>query len=964
MLHKRSVIAAAVIPVLALVATVVAVAGAPPPAVAAVPEDCDFPTTARSWHKNVDRFTVCTSFPFEWIGVDTRTGNQNGRMLGRFDQWYKLDGKSLTVERSFRISALAGSASGTMLPGVDIEITNPCLVEVPYGCTSDEPARLVYWRALVAGMSFTKTFSETFHLPTPSTSIVPRGVLRDALVIQSRPVSPGAMPIPAQTEPVDGYDFWCDAIKGGSWAGCVNREVDPGITFDATKNPLLRPVAHHIAAAQSRLPGSPGGKDAAFELIDNQSEIAANRNRHCDGNAAFQYDKPRNDACDDFPFAMVKQTGVTPFSVMPVPATAEAARDATLTSFILDNHLFAGDKFTVGTKLDDAKEGSVAPYSALNNQFNAYSNNASCEDWSGGDATNSIRLPNGQRAWFFSDSFLGSPPSRRNFFGFSSLHNSIVMQNGTSMRTITGGNTCQEGNLSKEFWDRYAKTIADAPDQGGFYWTGDQQLVDGDTVVKFYYHGRPSGDLWVNDYSAVARIPVSQFANSVMTVTPTPMRCSTDPKVLWGTMTMRWSDGNYYIYGTGAIAPQRIYLARASAANLSSFANWQFLSSVDTRAGTAGWSSSCAAAAPLPIGVATGGSVSYVNGAVWLIQNPTRTAADPAGAAIKAHPSATPWGFSSRNIRLYTPPEAHHDFPYYYQVYEPRLQAGLTAGSDLVLSYNVNTAAVNTGCVSANNWDASIYRPRFVTVPQSWFNQDDAPTVMNEPDARGTGPGATNIGGATDWTSHWGHPCPQVPAATGLRAVVNNTGSVSMSWTKTGSDVWSYLYQCDASTTACATTSSCTSETGGFTKQFDGLWLTDDYVVHQPITSAAVNGHTFVWYICTSGASSGKGGPSAQVRAKVTMPPPAAPTGLQGTRSGTTVSLSWTGVTFPSPSVYYTPFFWDITAGGTAANAIAGAPVTATSLTMTVPNATHQYGFFVRASNIAGASGNSNTIIR
>jgi hypothetical protein len=92
------------------------------------------------------------------------------------------------------------------------------------------------------------------------------------------------------------------------------------------------------------------------------------------------------------------------------------------------------------------------------------------------------------------------------------------------------------------------------------------------------------------------------------------------------------------------------------------------------------------------------------------------------------------------------------------------------------------------------------------------------------------------------------------------------------------------------------------------------------------------------------------------------MPVPAAPTGLQGTRSGTTVSLSWTGVTFPSPSVYYTPYYWDITAGGTAANPIAGAPVTATSLTMTVPDATHRYGFFLRASNVAGASGNSNTI--
>src|SRR4029450_10988804 len=95
------------------------------------------------------------------------------------------------------------------------------------------------------------------------------------------------------------------------------------------------------------------------------------------------------------------------------------------------------------------------------------------------------------------------------------------------------------------------------------------------------YHGRPSGNLWINDYAAVARIPVGQFDNAVMSVEPTDLRCSTDPKVLWGTMTTNWSDGNIYVYGTGATAPQHLYLARTTLANLSNFGSWQFLSSVD-----------------------------------------------------------------------------------------------------------------------------------------------------------------------------------------------------------------------------------------------------------------------------------------------------------------------------------------------------------------------------------------------
>jgi hypothetical protein len=958
MSRTRSVVAAAVVPLLVLFAAAVAALAAPRPAAAAavtVPSECKF---GSSDHTDVSRFEVCDSYPITWQGFDIDTGKVNGEMQGRFNEWFKLDGKSLTVERGVQIQAFTG-AWGTMLTGVDIEITNPCLLDSDYNCTSDAPAQLLFYRDLVEGTSYAKTFHETYHLPAASSTRVSRTKLHDQIVIQSTPVSNEADSGIFASEKVED-DFSCDTARSG-YSGCVNLKVMPTVTLDAKANPVIAPVAHHVAAAQARLKDAPGSKDAPFTLSSSATDNSAARNRHCEGNAGFHYDKPRNGACDDYPFAPAKQDSTTPFSVTAVPAAAETARDTLVTSFASTNHVFGGDKFVVGTTLTDAKSGTVAADAALTNQFNSSSNNAGCADWSGGDATNSILLPNGQRAWFFSDSFLGSPSARKNFFGFSSLHNSIVVQNGSSMRTITGGNTCQENNLGLDFWDRYAKTPAAAPDKGGFYWTGDQQLVDGNTVVKFYYHGVPSGDLWTNDYSAVARIPVSQFDNAVMTITPTPMRCSTDPKALWGTMTMKWKDGYYYIYGTGAVAPQRLYLARATAANLSSFGNWQFLSSVDTKAGTAGWSSSCAAAVDLPIGLATGGSVSYLNGAVWLIQDDFTSGA-ASGGQIQAFPSDTPWGFSSRHLNLYLPPEAHHDFPYFYQVYEPRVQAGLTSGGNLVLSYNVNSAAVDTGCTGATNWDAGTYRPRFFTVPSSWFQEDDAATVSSEGPVKAANPNVTTIGGATDWFDHWGHPCPAVAAATALVDTIGSNGAVNLTWHKSGNDVWSYLYQCDATTTACSTTSSCTSDTGGFTKQFGGLWLTDDHVVQQPITSAAVNGHTFVWYVCTSGASSGNGGPSAQVRGKVTLPVPASPTGLHGTRSGTSVSLAWNRVTFPSPSVYYTPYYWDVTAGGDAGHAVAGAPTTGTSLSLSVPDPTHVYGFLLRASNVAGVSGNSNVI--
>lgn len=642
-------------------------------------------------------------------------------------------------------------------------------------------------------------------------------------------------------------------------------------------------------------------------------------------------------------------------------------------------------------------DGEVTPYAPLNTLFNSYSDNASCSTWSGGDATNSLQLPDGQRAWFFSDSYIGSPNDRSTMFATSSVHNSIVVQNGSSMRTITGGNTCKERDQSIPFANRYAKSIAEAPDTDGFYWTGDQQLV-GSNVIKFFYHGVPKDGLWINDYSAVAAIPAADLqTKSELSVTPAPLSCAGGgPAVLWGVMTLDHTsaDGYTYVYGTSATAPQLLYLARTTTANLTNFSAWDFFHKANDD-GSAEWSA-CQDTVPLPVGATTTGSVQDINGSVWLVSM------DATLTSIVARPAATPWGFTSRQMTLYTPPEVYEN-PYYYLKYEPRIQRGLTTGGaspGIVLSYNVNSMAVDTGCVSAHVYDANTYRPRFLEIPVSKFNASNAsassaavagkalPTTTfnlgraplqnprTAPRGGFTGKrtrtliksSATAIGGITDWFPHWGNPCPDVPVPTGFSATANSDGSASLSWTAPGTDVLSFLYQCDGTATACATTSSCSSNEGGFVKQFGGLWLTTKSVRHQPITSQDVNGHRFNWYVCTSGAqnpnpigTNGNGGASAHAGAVVTFPVPTAPANLTGARSGATVSLSWSQVTFPSTSVFYVPFYWDITAGETKNNAVALPAVLGTTATVTLPVSNHTYGFYLRAWNMAGYSLPSNT---
>jgi hypothetical protein len=611
------------------------------------------------------------------------------------------------------------------------------------------------------------------------------------------------------------------------------------------------------------------------------------------------------------------------------------------------------------------------PDTGLDNMWNSYGNNAGCADWSGGDATNSIALGDGSVAWFFSDTYLGSPAARKTLFYRSTLHNSIVIQppGAASLITITGGNTCQEKNTSLSFWDRYAKTPANAPDAGGFYWTGDQTIV-GSNVVKFYYHGNHSKFPFAIDSWAVATIPVSTLqagGNSLLgsghtlTITPTQYNnlCPSAPgsPIIWGSALLNWQ-GSYYVYGWSTANNRVLYLAKTSAANLTDPSTWQTFAGLDS-SGNPVWTNCGANITPLPISLGSGISVTTIPGSssLWLIQ------ADPGSGLvtgpITAHPAAAPWLFGNQETVLYYPPEDTHSYPYYYLTYEPRLQPAFTSAGSVVISYNVNTTAVDTGCVSANTHDASIYRPRFIDVPTSAFStasltteaaapqgsglaaasygiQDDGPTNPDAaPDtnpagtvldsAAGTGP---SIDGATDWYDQWGPlagGCPAYSAPASLTvSPATPAGAATLTWPDVGTDVWYWGYQAD------------TTAGTAFAKTWGGLWAeapstTAATVTGQvsPVTSTATNGDTYAWYVQPFGAGGKPVGPvgvSPTASEAVTIARPLPPYNLRGSSgpAESEINLGWNDQNYPSSAVYYWIFYWDITAGQTEQQALAG----------------------------------------
>ncbi len=668
------------------------------------------------------------------------------------------------------------------------------------------------------------------------------------------------------------------------------------------------------------------------------------------------------------------------------------------------------------------------PVTGLGAMFTNYGDNATCADWSGGDATNSVVLPDGNRVWFFSDTYLNNGAARKSLWYASAIHNSIVVQSGSRLvRTITGGNTCQEQNQSRSFWDRYAKTPAEAPDgsTGGFYWTGDQMLV-GSNVVKFYYHGFPvtlpsGGHSFGIDYPAVASIPVAALENdSVLNINPVRFGCG-PAGIIWGSALLDWQ-GSVYVYGwaSGGSAQHGIYLARTSAARLTSPGSWQLYDGLS--GGDPVWAGCGTSPTPLAINGVTASSVSYINGTLWLVQFDYTNGQLNAEGPIAAHPSTTPWGFDDNSIALYNPPEGLSvTYPYYYQVYEARIQPGLGSAGNIAISYNVNTSAVDTGCVSANAHDTSIYRPRFIEVPVSTFDPSFATphartnaapaagaagrlqagttplagrpnswpptgapasgttartsgtTAQTRAGAADVTPFATAIDGVSDWFDGIGGLCPPVGAPSAPTVGVAPDGVVTLRWPGVGTDVWYYLYFCDSTVADCSTV--------GTTSPWVGAWSTPQGDLWSPVSAAAIDpvgttslggtdtsGHTFVFYVHSFGAgNSSTGGDSPTTSQVVRVQPPSAPTGLTATLTGggssTTYTLSWQQVTYPSTSVFYSVNYCDAAANRCDPASSIGwtsqTPQLGTTATVTFPSG---YEFCVRASNLGGVSPCSNVV--
>ena len=448
---------------------------------------------------------------------------------------------------------------------------------------------------------------------------------------------------------------------------------------------------------------------------------------------------------------------------------------------------------------------------ALDAEWAAYSDHSTCADWAGGDGVSAIRLNSTQLAWFFSDTFIGPAGPTTGISQLSGFaHNSLVIQTTTGRAstfvTMTGGRACtgpgRPGDALPVVGPPPAVRHRGPSDP---YWEEDG-LRTGGTVVKFYNHYKAGLQPYVPLGTVIATFPVSQLSaagrghqyGAVARPHLIPLPSYTPPSggspILWGAALLQVGH-TVYIYGTqspDASVPDRLlYLARVQASRLTTFSAWRFYT------GARRWAARQSNARPVQppgraLNVSSGFSVVEVGRRYWLIQAGTVVGVPN----IYAYPARAPWGpFDAAAGRLlYRDPAIGLDARHEYRImYEARAEPALSTRNTLVISYNINSEAVTTGCAPMSEFTNTVILPRFVAVPLTVFGRHPGAHVT----AKSGPPYYPPIvkRDPSQWFDAWNYPgdCPPVPAVVSVRARPDS-GQVTLSWPDAGLNIYYRVY--------------------------------------------------------------------------------------------------------------------------------------------------------------------------
>jgi hypothetical protein len=374
--------------------------------------------------------------------------------------------------------------------------------------------------------------------------------------------------------------------------------------------------------------------------------------------------------------------------------------------------------------------------------------------WTGADSTYSIVLPNGDSAFFFSDSYIGESPTvsgdgtvstdanglRTRAVNCSAplcnpptslyrAHNSVVIRNRVTGTLATLAGPVDVTGYSTSYFAPPLALIT-----GHFYWMGDSIVVQVDAAgtKKVWTFLMEFDGSWVYHGSAIAQLSLPNLTIDVIKpLTNVP----TNNVTSWG--SAMWLDGGYgayslYIYGMQGNNPngKRPFIARAYPSlgldGIADTNNWSVWNGSQWAAGLTNAAPIVGAPGdPLNSGdsisdeysvkkVRSGAGTTYL-----LVAQDTKV---PYGAwkDIVLYSACSPQGpFSAKQIVYSTPETGARQVPGMTPAqslsgqlltYNPHAHPQFTDRGELLISYNLN--ASNSGDLIY----ADAYRPRFIRV--------------------------------------------------------------------------------------------------------------------------------------------------------------------------------------------------------------------------------------------------------
>lgn len=363
--------------------------------------------------------------------------------------------------------------------------------------------------------------------------------------------------------------------------------------------------------------------------------------------------------------------------------------------------------------------------------------------WTGADSTYSILLPNGNSAFFFSDSYIAESPAKSgdatvttNGNGLRTrqtncnpplcdppaslyrAHNSIVVRNasGTQLTTKVG---------AKDAFG-YSTSYFKPTNTNHFYWMGDATVVQTSSsgTKKVWVFLMEFDNSWIYYGSAIAQLNASTLAiESINTLTNTP-----NLSISWG--SAMWLDGSYgnyflYIYGIKTVnGKKQPFVALTNPglgiAGVKNTNNWFVWNGSNWVTGL----NNAVTIAPVNDSISDEYSVKKftVNGTPTYIMAGMDTSV-PYGTwkDIVLYSSCAPQGPFTGKYFVYSTPEtgstkvpgmtAAQNLNAGLLTYNPHIHPQFSAAGYMLISYNINWGGNNADTIYADG-----YRPRFIQV--------------------------------------------------------------------------------------------------------------------------------------------------------------------------------------------------------------------------------------------------------